>query len=99
MGVARVIGAVMFSVVIGLIMSLIYRKEEMQKKEDQMHITAVPEKRPMWQTMTHFFTLVLILVFANWEPRLQVKNSGAWHLIWTYKCTLPAFSAWCLHGH
>ena len=47
MGVARVIGAVLFSIVIGLIMSVIYRKEEMQKKEDQMHIVAAPEKRPM----------------------------------------------------
>lgn len=91
MGVARVIGAVMFSVVIGLIMSLIYRKEEMQKREDQMHITAVPEKRPMWQTMTHFFTLVLILVFANWGAPTADENSGAWHLIWTYKWYITGF--------
>jgi len=66
MGVARVIGAVSFSVIIGLIMSLIYRKEEKQKREDQMNLVVEPEKRPMWQTMTHFFTLVIILVFANW---------------------------------
>ncbi len=66
MGVARVIGAVSFSVIIGLIMALIYRKEENKKKEEQMNVMVEPEKRPMWQTSTHFFTLVLILVFANW---------------------------------
>ena len=66
MGVARTIGAVSFSVIIGLIMAFIYRKEEKAKKEEQMNIAPPPEKRPMWQTSLHFFTLVLILVFANW---------------------------------
>lgn len=46
MGVARVIGAVLFSIVIGLIMSVIYRKEEMLKKEDQMHIVAPRRRGP-----------------------------------------------------
>lgn len=91
MGVARVIGAVMFSVVIGLIMSIIYRKEEKQKREDQMHIAAVPEKRPMWQTMTHFFTLVLILVFANWGAPAAGDSSGGWYIIWSYKWYITGF--------
>jgi uncharacterized membrane protein YraQ (UPF0718 family) len=38
MGVARTIGAVSFSIIIGLIMSFIYRKEEKAKKEEQMNI-------------------------------------------------------------
>ena len=66
MGVARVIGAVIFAVVIGSAMALIYRKEEKAKKEEQLTFPDIPEKRPMWQTSLHFFTLVLILVFANW---------------------------------
>ena len=66
MGVARTIGAMSFSVIIGVIMSLIYRKEEKVKREEQMNIVLQPEKRPMWQTSFHFFVLVLILVFANW---------------------------------
>ena len=49
MGIARTIGAVSFSVLIGLSMAFIYRKEEKVKKEEQMNITAPPEKRPMWQ--------------------------------------------------
>ncbi|MGE5349340.1 MAG: permease [Actinomycetota bacterium] len=91
MGVARVIGAVLFSIVIGLIMSVIYRKEEMLKKEDQMHIVAPPEKRPMWQTMTHFFTLVLILVFANWGSPAADDTSSAWYYIFSYKWYITGF--------
>ncbi|HOK38729.1 MAG TPA: permease [Bacteroidales bacterium] len=44
MGIARVFGAVFFSIIIGVIMSLIYRKEESQKKEEQMNIVAPREK-------------------------------------------------------
>ena len=91
MGVARVIGAVVFSVVIGITMSLIYRKEEKQKREDQMNIPIVPEKRPMWQTSLHFFTLVLILVFANWGAPAEGDTTGAWHYIFTYKWYITGF--------
>ena len=66
MGIARTIGAISFSIIIGLIMSFIYRKEEKAKQEEQMNFPPVPEKRPLRQTAFHFFTLVAILVFANW---------------------------------
>ena len=91
MGIARIIGAVVFSVVIGLLMSLIYRKEEQQKREDQMNIMVEPEKRPVWQTMTHFFTLVLILVFANWGSPAANDTSSAWHYIFAYKWYITGF--------
>lgn len=84
MGVARIIGAVLFSVVIGLAMSFIFRKEEKAKKEEQMNIVPPPEKRPMWQTSFHFFTLVLILVFANWGAP-AASDTGLWYNIFTYK--------------
>ncbi|MFA5287941.1 MAG: permease [Bacteroidales bacterium] len=85
MGLARAVGAILFAVVIGLIMSLIYRKEEKVKKEEQMNIIPPPEKRPMWQTSFHFFTLVLILVFANWGAPSAGDTTSAWHYIFTYK--------------
>ncbi len=84
MGVARIIGAVLFSVVIGLVMSFIFRKEENAKKEEQMNIVPPPEKRPMWQTSFHFFTLVLILVFANWGAPAS-SDTGLWYVIFSYK--------------
>jgi len=84
-GIARVIGAVLFSIIIGLAMSLIYRKEEKAKREEQMNIVPPPEKRPIWQTSLHFFTLVLILVFANWGKPAEGETAGTWYYIWHYK--------------
>lgn len=84
MGVARIIGAVLFSVIIGLAMSFIFRNEEKAKKEEQMNIVPPPEKRPMWQTSFHFFTLILILVFANWGAP-DSSDTGLWNSIFTYK--------------
>lgn len=85
MGVARVIGAMVFAVVIGSAMSLIYRKEEKAKREEQMNFPDIPEKRPMWQTAFHFFTLVLILVFANWGKPGEGDTSGTWFWLWANK--------------
>lgn len=84
MGIARIIGAVLFSVVIGLLMSFIFRKEEKAKKEEQMNIVPPPEKRPIWQTSFHFFTLVLILVFTNWGAPAS-SDTGLWYTIFAYK--------------
>lgn len=84
MGMARIIGAVLFSIVIGLSMSFIFRKEEQAKKEEQMNIVPPPEKRPMWQTSFHFFTLVLILVFANWGAP-DASDTGVWQAVFSYK--------------
>ena len=80
MGIARVVGAV----IIGLAMSFIFRKEEKAKKEEQMNIVLPAEKRPVWQTAFHFFTLVLILVFANWGAPAASEN-WVWYHIFGYK--------------
>jgi uncharacterized membrane protein YraQ (UPF0718 family) len=85
MGVARVIGAVIFAIVIGSAMSLIYRKEEKAKRDEQINFPDVPEKRPMWQTAFHFFTLVFILVFANWGKPAADVSSGGWYWLWISK--------------
>ena len=55
MGVARTIGAVGFSVIIGSIMAVIYRKEEKVKKEEQMNIVPPPEKTTHVADFTAFF--------------------------------------------
>ncbi|HDR68427.1 MAG TPA: hypothetical protein ENN61_05185 [Bacteroidaceae bacterium] len=85
MGMARIIGAVVFAIVIGSVMSLIYRKEERAKREEQINFPDIPEKRPMWQTAFHFFILVLILVFANWGKPDEGVTSGGWYWLWANK--------------
>ncbi len=93
LGIARVIGAVVFSIVIGLSMSLIYRKEEKAKAEEQMNFPDVPEKRPLWQTSFHFFTLVLILVFANWGKPDEGVSTGVWYWFWANKWIITSVFA------
>jgi uncharacterized membrane protein YraQ (UPF0718 family) len=83
LGIARIIGAVVFSIVIGLIMSFIYRKEEKEKADAQMAIPDMPEERPMWQTSLHFFILVAILVFVNWGK--PDAGDGFWYFMFASK--------------
>ncbi len=85
MGLARVIGAVLFAIVIGSLLSLIYHREEKIKRDEQLNFPDMPEKRPLWQTAFHFFTLVLILVFANWGKPGEVITSGIWYWLWVNK--------------
>ena len=56
-----------------------------------MNIQIPPEKRPVWQTSFHFFTLVLILVFANWGSPSAGDTSGLWYYIWAYKWHITGF--------
>ncbi|MDF1576763.1 MAG: permease [Bacteroidales bacterium] len=93
MGIARIVGAVVFAIVIGSIMSLLYRKEEKEKREEQMNFTAMPEKRPMWQTAFHFFILVIILVFANWGKPGEGVTEGGWYWIWSNKWIITSVFA------
>jgi uncharacterized protein len=68
LGIARAVGAIVFSVVIGLIMHLIYRKEEMEKAADRPAAPEAEVARPLWQNALFFAVMIGILVFANWGP-------------------------------
>ncbi|MDD2412884.1 MAG: permease, partial [Bacteroidales bacterium] len=78
LGMARTIGAIIFSILIGLSMVFIYRKEERVKAKEQKEFKSIPEKRPLWQTATHFFILVAILVFANWGKPASDDIGSVW---------------------
>ena len=64
-GIARAVGAVVFSVVIGLLMHLVFRRDA---RETALAQAAMPEEvtRPLAQTGLTFLAMVMILVFANW---------------------------------
>jgi uncharacterized protein len=70
LGLARALGAVVFAASIGLIMAMIYRKEESLKDSAAFDaLTADPESRKWWQQIIFFAVMVGILVFAasqNW---------------------------------
>ena len=86
LGVARAVGAVVFSVVIGLCMHFIFRKEEIEKANSQMAMPEPEVSRPLWQNVIYFASMVGILVFANWG-KCQETN-GLWYTIYANKWLL-----------
>ena len=73
LGIARAIGAIVFSIVIGLFMHLIYRKEEIKKVAAQANIPEEKPTRPLWKNALYFVSMVGILVFANWAKTGDVR--------------------------
>jgi hypothetical protein len=77
-GVARALGAVLFSIIIGVIMHFIFIKEETARNKELE--LALPEeekpKRSLLQTSLYMFSMIAILVFVNWgkDDRLLVWN-------------------------
>ncbi len=83
LGIARAVGAILFSIVIGFLMHLIYRKEEIAKANAMMHLPEPEVTRPLWQNVVYFGLMVAILVFANWgKPE---ATTGVWYIIYSYK--------------
>jgi hypothetical protein len=83
LGIARAVGAVVFSIVIGLIMHLVYRKEELAKADGQMAMPEPEVRRPLWQNALFFAAMVGVLVFANWGKPMETE--GVWHAIRSLK--------------
>jgi hypothetical protein len=83
LGIARAVGAVVFSVVVGVLMHLIFRKEEVAKAAAQMQMPEEKVKRPLWQNGLYFAAMVGILVFANWGKTDSV--TGLWAVIYGAK--------------
>ncbi|PMB26524.1 permease [Fischerella thermalis] len=83
LGIARAVGAIAFSVIIGLLMALIFRKEELEKIEAQAGLPEPEVTRPLWQNALFFAVMVGILVFANWaKPTVAI---GTWATIYALK--------------
>jgi len=91
LGAARALGAIIFSVVIGLLMHLISRNEELEKCESQATIPEPEITRPLWQNAVYFGLMVAILVFASWGK--PAESRGLWHAIYSIKWILTAISA------
>lgn len=88
LGIARAVGAIIFSIVIGLAMHLIYRKEEMEKANSQMAMPEPEVTRPLWKNAVFFAVMVGVLVFANWGA--PQEESGLWYTIYSAKWLVTA---------
>ena len=76
LGLARAIGAVLFAVVAGLAMAVLFRREEAERQRDGADPFAAAAaldhgSRPGWQDAAFLGTMVAILVFANWGASNQ----------------------------
>ena len=89
LGIARAVGAVVFSAVIGLLMHLIFLKEERARATaGEMVMPDQKPTRPLWMNALYFAVMIGILVFANWS-RLK-DSSGVWNAIWSAKWIITA---------
>jgi uncharacterized membrane protein YraQ (UPF0718 family) len=85
MGIARAVGAVLFSVVIGLLMHFLFLKEE-QARTGKGEIAAgedIGSGRPLWKNGLYFFTMVAALVFLNWGA--PGTEGGLWATVYQAK--------------
>jgi uncharacterized membrane protein YraQ (UPF0718 family) len=91
LGVARAVGAVVLSILIGLLMHLIFRKSESSRMNVEMAMPDGEGTRPLWKTATFFASLVAILVFANWGA--PAEPSGLWFQVFTHKWLITGVAA------
>jgi uncharacterized protein len=87
LGIARIVGAVVFAVVIGLLMAAIFRKEEAARAANgpdpfaAAGSAASGNDRQPWQDASFLGTMIAVLVFANWGA--PNKGVGFFAAVWT----------------
>ncbi len=83
LGIARAVGAILFSVVIGLLMHFIFLKEEKEKARAALNFPQAEVERPLWQNVVYFATMVGLLISATWgKPADPV---GLWNAVYQIK--------------
>jgi uncharacterized membrane protein YraQ (UPF0718 family) len=92
-GMARMIGAVVFAVVIGLIMQFIFRKEDEERLADDrmFKYEEKDEGRSLGQMALYMFSMIGILVFINWAS--SGGGSAAWDAVYRYKYLITGIFA------
>lgn len=91
LGIARAVGAIVFSIVIGLIMQLIFAKEEREKADTQVVMPDEDVTRPLWQNALYFASMVGILIAANWGK--PDETTGIWALLYNGKWLITSVFA------
>jgi len=90
LGLARAIGAVVFAIVTGLLMALIFRKDDAARTAGEIYLPDEEEKgRALWQDAVYLLVMVLILVFAAFARPGQ-GSTGLWPVIFAAKWFITA---------
>jgi len=91
LGAARAIGAVLFAVIVGALMAVIFRRSEQDRVQAAMALPEPDAVRPLGQAAAFFAAQVAILVFANWAR--PEDATGVWFAIWRAKWWLTGAGA------
>ncbi len=91
LGAARAVGAVVFAVVVGAAMALVFRRSEQERAAAAMAMPEPENVRPLSQTAAFFAAQIVILVFANWAR--PEEPTGLWFTIFRLKWWLTAAGA------
>lgn len=85
LGLARAVGAVVFAVITGLLMAVIFRKDDAARTQGQIYLPDEEGKgRTLLQDTLYIITMVLILIFAAFA-RPSEGSTGLWPAIFAAK--------------
>jgi len=85
LGLARAVGAVVFAVITGLLMAMIFRKDDAAQTKGQIYLPDEEGKgRTLLQDTLYIITMVLILIFAAFA-RPAEGSTGLWPAIFAAK--------------
>ncbi len=88
LGIARAIGAIAFSIIIGLLMSFFFRQKVDAEADFISGDASDIQSRSLWQNVVYFLVLILILVFAAWtKPKEPI---GLWNTVYSIHWYLVA---------
>lgn len=89
-GLARAVGAVIFSIATGLLMSLIFRKDDAARTTGQIYMPDEEgTERTLLQDALYIMTMVLILVFAAFAKPAP-GSVGLWPVLFAAKWYITA---------
>ena len=90
LGIARAVGAIVFSIIIGILMHVLFRREETAKAAAMVMPEDEPA-RPLWQNTLWFAVMVGILVSATWGA--PASDTGFFTAVFGIKWHLTALFA------
>jgi len=89
LGIARAVGSIVFAVVVGVLMHLMFRKEDANRTVNAaMFEASTQAERPLWKTVVFMGSLIGILVFVNWAK--SGESMSGWDLVYRFKYVIVA---------
>lgn len=88
LGIARALGAIVFSIVIGVLMALMFKEKKVETEDFAVPEPPETKSRSLAQNGLYFLSLILILIFAAWaKPKEPV---GFWNAVYNIHWYLVA---------